>query len=70
VLGYAMVSESYPGPVSRQEDSLARGRLHQRDLVWSRDETCSFETTFSFNPTTRRYEASAPGPDCNDYDEP
>lgn len=70
VLGYAMVSESWPGPVSRQEDSLAKGRLRKRDLVWSRDEACSFETTFTFNPTTRRYEASEPGPDCSDYDVP
>jgi hypothetical protein len=70
VLGYAMVSESWPGPVSRQEDSLAKRRLRKRDLIWSRDEACSFETTFTFNPTTRRYEASEPGPDCSDYDVP
>lgn len=70
VLGYAIVAESYPGGVSRQEDSLAKGRLRKSDLVWSRDEACSFETTFAFNPTTRRYEASEPGPDCSDYDVP
>lgn len=70
VLGCAMVAESWPGQVSRQEDSLTKGRLRKRDLVWSRDAACSFETTFAFNPTTRRYEAGEPGPDCSDYDVP
>lgn len=70
ILRYTMEAKSYPGAVSRSQDSLEKGRLGKQDLVWVRDETCSFTTLFSYNPTTRRFEAGKPGPDCSDYDTP
>ncbi len=70
VLDYAVIAESFPGGVSRGADSLQGGRLHKRDLVWKRDEVCSFTQRFTYDPTTRRYAPASPGPDCSDFDVP
>ncbi len=60
---------SFPGPVTRTEDSRERGPLTADDLVWSRDETCSFRRTYT-RQDDGLYAPDQPLPGCPDYLEP
>lgn len=61
---------SFPRGASRNEDSLARGPLRQRDLVPVRDEACSYARFIAFDPASELYEPDRPLPDCSDYTVP
>lgn len=60
---------SYPGPITRTQDSAERGPLTADDLVWARDETCSFRRTYTRQPDGL-YAPDQPLPGCVDYLEP
>jgi hypothetical protein len=60
---------TYPGRVTRGEDSLERPPLTAADLVWVKDDVCSFRRTFSQSPAGP-YAPDADLPACSDYLEP
>ncbi len=60
---------TYPGRVSRSEDSLERPPLEESDLVWARDDTCSYRRTFAPG-ANGAYAPNEPLPACADYLEP
>lgn len=60
---------SYPGRVTRNADSLEAAPLTQADLVWARDETCSYRRTYS-QDSDGLYTPDQPLPPCSDYLEP
>lgn len=60
---------SYPGPLTRTQDSAERGPLTEDDLVWARDETCSFRRTYT-RQDDGLYAPDQPLPGCADYLEP
>lgn len=60
---------TYPGRVSRGEDSRERGALSAADLFWAKDDVCSYRRTFSRGPTGA-YAPDADLPACSDYLEP
>lgn len=60
---------TFPGRVTRGEDSLERPALTQADLVWVKDEVCSFRRTYS-RSSTGPYVPDAELPACSDYLEP
>lgn len=63
------VAGSYPGAVTRNADSLEAPALTEADLVWTRDETCSFRRTYS-RGADGLYSPDQPLPACADYLEP
>ncbi|HZX76975.1 hypothetical protein [Lysobacter sp.] len=67
---YATQATSFPGNVSRYEDSLANVPLTERDLVRAVDRECSYRRLLRFNPATCRYEFDRPAPDCSAFTEP
>lgn len=60
---------SYPGRVTRNADSLEQAPLTQADLVWARDETCSYRRTYA-RGADGLYAPDQPLPACADYLEP
>lgn len=60
---------TYPGRVTRGEDSLEQAPLAQADLVWAQDDVCSFRRTFS-QSSGGPYVPDADLPACSDYLEP
>lgn len=60
-------AQTFPGRVSRDEDSLQRPPLRRQDLVWWRDPVCSYRRIFTFDPGAGGYAADAPLPECRDY---
>ncbi len=60
---------SYPGPLTRTQDSTERAPLTQADLVWARDETCTFRRTYTRGPDGL-YAPDQQLPGCADYLEP
>lgn len=60
-------ARTFPGRVRRDEDSGERPQLRRRDLVWSRDEACSYTRRFGMDSATGLYAPDAPLPDCADY---
>jgi hypothetical protein len=60
---------TYPGRVSRNADSLEAPALTEADLVWTRDETCSFRRIYS-RGAEGLYRPDQPLPACSDYLEP
>lgn len=69
-LTYASTATTFPGPVSRNEDSLAKPPLKPKDLVKAVDAECSVRRVFTFDPATNAYVPDAPLPDCGDYTVP
>lgn len=63
------VAGSYPGRVTRSADSLEQAPLTEADLVWARDEACSFRRTYMRGPDGL-YAPNEPLPSCSDYLEP
>jgi len=62
------VAATFPGHVSRSADSLERPPLTEAELVWWRDEMCSFRRTYSRGPAG--YAPDQELPACADYLEP
>jgi hypothetical protein len=60
---------TFPGRVTRGEDSGERGQLTEADLVWWHDDACSYRRTFSRSPAGP-YLPDAELPACSDYLEP
>ncbi|MFS0710399.1 hypothetical protein [Brevundimonas phoenicis] len=69
-LTYASTATTFPGRVSRNEDSLAKPPLKPKDLVKAVDAECSVRRVFTFDPAAKAYVADAPLPDCGDYTVP
>ena len=69
-LAYASTATTFPGRVSRNEDSLAKPPLTPKDLVKAVDAECSVRRVFTFDPATKAYVSDAPLPDCGDYTVP
>jgi hypothetical protein len=68
--GYQTKATSFPGPVSRSEDSLQNPRLRKKDLVTVVDDACTYQRTWMFDPATGQYQPDAPLPTCDDYTVP
>lgn len=64
---YAAEAASYPGRVSRTEESTQAPALRGGDLVWARDEACSFRRTMVLSEEGNGYMPNEPMPDCSDY---
>lgn len=64
---FATRARTYPGEVTRWEDSGERPPLQRGDLVWADDATCSYRRTFTYDPTAGRYVADSPLPDCGQF---
>ena len=60
---------SYPGPLTRAEDSAERGPLTEADLVWAQDAECTFSRTYT-RAEDGLYAPDQPLPGCADYLEP
>ncbi|MFB7880374.1 hypothetical protein [Brevundimonas diminuta] len=69
-LTYASTATTFPGRVSRNEDSLARPPLMPKDLVKAVDAECSVQRVFTFDPALSAYVPDAPLPECGDYTVP
>ena len=59
-------ARTYPGRVSRDEDSAERPPLRRRDLIWWRDPACSYTRRFAPDGAGH-YAPDAPLPACSDY---
>ncbi len=71
VLHYRTRATSFPGPVSRNADSLERPPLAKSDLVTATDPKCSYARLFRFAPSLGAYRPEgAPLPDCSSYTVP
>lgn len=70
VLRYRSKATSFPGRVSRSQDSLAGRPLRQRDIVTVTDPRCSYQRQYRFDPQARSYLPDKPLPDCSDYTVP
>lgn len=68
--GYQTRATSFPGPVSRSEDSLQNPPLDESDLVTVVDEACSYRRTFVHDPAAGAYRPDSPLPACEDYTVP
>lgn len=68
--GYQTRATSFPGPVSRWEDSLQNPPLDESDLVTVVDEACSYRRTFVHDPAAGAYRPDSPLPACEDYTVP
>lgn len=60
-------ARTYPGDVTRWEDSADRPPLTRRDLVWADQPACSYRRTFSFDAAAGEYLPDAPLPDCSQF---
>jgi hypothetical protein len=60
---------TFPGPVSRNEDSTERAPLQASDLVRWVDAACSYRRTY-IRGADGRYAPNEPLPDCSQYLEP
>ncbi len=63
---------TYPGRLSRSQDSstaAAERPLTQADLIWARDETCSYRRVYTLG-ADGLYMPDQPLPPCADYLEP
>jgi len=69
-LTYASSATTFPGRVSRNEDSLAKPPLAPKDLVKAVDAACSVRRVFTFDPAANAYVPDAPLPDCGEYTVP
>jgi hypothetical protein len=67
---YTARATSFPGHVSRSEDSLSAPPLHKKDLIWVTDSRCTYRRMFRWHPSSRSYQPDSPLPDCSDYTTP
>lgn len=64
------LATTYPGNVSRNEDSLANGPLKKSDLVRKRREDCSYRRVFTYIPEQGGYAPDTELPDCSEFTVP
>ena len=69
-LVYQTQASSFPGKVSRSEDSLTMPPLRKQDLVYAVEPRCTYKRTFRFENTTGTYMPDKPLPECGDYTNP
>ncbi|WP_139834723.1 hypothetical protein [Thalassospira sp. MCCC 1A03138] len=69
-ISYRTEASTYPGRVSLFEDSTEKPTLGEEDLVWVRDETCSYSRVFVFDAAAERYRPDKKLPDCSSYTVP
>jgi hypothetical protein len=67
---YSSVATTYPGPVSRTQDSTTAPPLTEADLVEVRQEKCSYQRVYQFDIGTGTYEPDKPEPNCDDFTAP
>lgn len=67
---YATTATSFPGPVSRTEDSLTNAPLTEKDLIHVVNDRCSYRRVVRFNAATERFEFDSPAPDCSEFTAP
>ena len=67
---YASVATSYPGDVSRSEDSTTAPPLTKADLVEVRNEACSYQRQYRFDAASGFYRPDTPEPDCDAFTMP
>jgi len=70
VLRYRSKATSFPGHVSRSNDSLAGRPLRQRDIVTVTDQKCSYQRLYYFSPKARSYVTDTATPECSNYTVP
>lgn len=69
-LTFVTKAETFPGRVSRNEDSLRKPPLHRSDLVWAVDRRCTYRRTLRFDAAGTALTYDTPPPDCSDYTSP
>lgn len=69
-LAYKSHAETYPGVVSRDQDSTAAPPLKEEDLQPATNAQCSFERTLTRNVQSGLLEWNEPPPACTDFLEP
>lgn len=67
---YVTTATSFPGPVSRNEDSTINPPLNVEDLIEVVNDECSYRRVIRFNPATERFEFDSPAPDCSEFTAP
>ncbi|WP_162454640.1 hypothetical protein [Pseudoxanthomonas kalamensis] len=70
VFEFETVATSFPGHVSRYEDSLSNPPLSEADLITTANSRCSYRRTFRLKTGTGRYEPDRSLPECSDYTSP
>lgn len=63
---YVSEAASYPGRISRDDDNTNMP-LRAADLVWARDETCSYRRVFTLVLEAEGYVPDAEQPACTTY---
>lgn len=66
---YTTRAKTFPGKVSRSQDSLAAPPLRKKDLVWAADAKCSYRRILAFDPKNGKYAFDVPPPACEDYED-
>lgn len=66
-LVFTTEAATYPGARSRMEDSTQAPPLQQSDLVWTRDERCSYRRVLSWSDGAGAFAPDQPLPECPDY---
>lgn len=66
-LTFTTRARTYPGDLTRWEDSAERPPLRRGDLVWAEHRGCSYRRTYTFDPAEGRYVADAALPDCSQF---
>jgi len=69
-LVYQTRATSFPGKVSRYEDSLEKPPLREQDLVTAVNQRCTYKRTFQLESGSGVYVPDQPLPDCDDYTAP
>ncbi len=64
---YVAEAATYPGPLSLTEDSSRAAPLRRSDLVWARNDACSFRRIMVLNEDAAHYMPIEPMPDCPDF---
>jgi len=69
ILIYEARASTYPGVRSRTTDTTESPLRSAADLVWVRDDTCTFQRTFERSPNSiaEAYAPDQPVPECSDY---
>lgn len=64
------LATTYPGDVSRNEDSTVKEKLLKSDLVHKRNETCSYRRIFTYMAEQQGYAPNEELPDCSEFTVP
>ena len=66
-LNYSTGVRTYPSDIPLRAPEDLPERLTQADLIWKKNELCSYIRKLAWNPPTARYEFDKPAPDCSIY---